>query len=91
MDCGHLCDVASLGLPQHWPFCLFHGAATCMEGLSHSTAPSFASRVRRSAKLTTILSEDKGETLPMSLVLCLKAAAPSVLRTEIILPDWNNF
>jgi hypothetical protein len=61
--------------PLVWWLCLILGAVSCFYGLSHSTAPSFATRITAVGRAHDDVERRQGR---------------DTIETEIILPAWAN-
>lgn len=75
-----------------WWLCMILGAVTCLYGLSHSTAPSFATRITAIGKSYDYVERTRGRNpfkdTYYGFRFVPEGGEPINIETEIILPDW---
>jgi hypothetical protein len=76
--------------PVVWWLCLILGVITCMYGLSHSTAPSFAPRITIVGKAFDHVEMRRGRDTYSGFRFVPDGGEPVNIQTQIILPDWNT-
>ena len=76
--------------PLVWWFLLAAGAVTIFYGLSHSTAPSFATRITAVGKAYDHLERRRGRDTSYGFRFVPDGGEPVNIETEIILPDWGT-
>lgn len=75
--------------PLVWWLCLILGRVTCMFGLSHSTAPSFAARITAIGKAYDHVERKRGSDTYYGFRFVPDGEEPVNIETQIILPDWD--
>jgi hypothetical protein len=73
-----------------WWLCLIVGAVLCMYGLSHSTEPSFATRITAVGKTYDYVEWKRGRDSQHGFRFVPEDGAPINIQTQIILPGWAN-
>jgi len=73
-----------------WWFCLILGGITCLYGLSHSTAPSFAPRITSIGKTYDYVEHRQGRDTYYGFRFEPPGGESVNIETAIILPDWNS-
>jgi hypothetical protein len=76
--------------PLVWWLCAILGAVTCMYGLFHSTAPSFATRITAIGKASNHVERRFGGDTYYGFRFVPDGGEPVNLETAIILPDWSD-
>jgi len=76
--------------PVVWWLCLILGAITCVYGLSHSTAPSFAPRITVVGKASDHVEMRRGRDTYYGFRFVPDGGESVNIETQIILPDWNT-
>jgi hypothetical protein len=81
-------------LPVVWWVCLILGGVTCIYGLTHATAPSFATRITAIGRTYDYVERTAG-TWPYEDTLhgfrfVPDGGEPVNIETEIILPGWGD-
>lgn len=79
--------------PLAWWLCLILGAVMCMYGLSHSVAPSFATRITAVGKAYDHYDHVERERFGYTYYgfrFVPDGGEPVNIETEIILPDWDT-
>lgn len=61
-----------------------------MYGLSHSTAPSFATRVTQTGKASAFVEQRYGRDSKFTFTFSPEGQRPIQLDTHIIVPHWGN-
>lgn len=69
---------------------LVSGVVTCIYGLSHSTAPSFAAQVSRIGTSSAFVEKSIGRSSKFVFVLVPASGSPINIETHIIVPHWGN-
>jgi hypothetical protein len=73
-----------------WWLCLILGAIACIYGLSHSTAPSFATRITAVGRAYDDVERHQGRDTYFVFRFVPDGGQPVNIETEIILPGWAN-
>jgi hypothetical protein len=73
-----------------WWLCLILGVASCFYGLSHSTAPSFATRITAVGRAYDCVERRQGRDTFYGFLFVPDLGEPVNIETEIILPGWGN-
>jgi hypothetical protein len=73
-----------------WWLCLIVGAASCIFGLFHSTAPSFAPRITAIGKAYDYVERIVGRDTYYGFRFVPDDGEPVNIETSIILPDWST-
>jgi hypothetical protein len=73
-----------------WWLCLILGVVTCVFGLSHSTAPSFATRITAIGKAYDYVERKRGRDTYYGFRFVPDGGEPVNIETQIILPDWRT-
>jgi hypothetical protein len=71
-----------------WWVCLILGGVTCMYGLSHSTAPSFATRITAVGRTYDCVERRQGRNTYYGFRFVPDGGQPVNIETEIIIPGW---
>lgn len=73
-----------------WVVCLILGAITCMYGLFHSSAPSFATRITAVGKTYDCVDRRLGRDTFYGFRFVPDGGQPVNIETEIIIPGWAD-
>jgi len=73
-----------------WWLCLILGAVSCIYGLSHSTAPSFATRITAVGRVYDHVERRQGRDTYYGFRFVPDRGEPVNIETQIILPGWAN-
>jgi hypothetical protein len=76
--------------PLVWWLCLILGAVACIYGLSHSTAPSSATRITAVGRAYDDVERRLGRDTYFAFRFVPDGGQPINVETEIILPGWAN-
>ncbi len=76
--------------PLVWWLCLILGAVTCMYGLSHSTTPSFATRITAVGRTYDYTERQQGRDTFYGFRFVPDGGQPVNIETEIIIPGWRD-
>jgi hypothetical protein len=71
-----------------WLLCLILGVVTCGYGLSHSTAPSFATRITAVGTTYDCVQRRQGRDTYFVFRFVPDGGQPVDIETEIIIPSW---
>jgi hypothetical protein len=72
-----------------WWLCLILGGVTCGYGLSHSTAPSFATRITAVGRTYDCVQRRQGRDTYFGFRFVPDGGQPVDIETEIIIPSWG--
>jgi hypothetical protein len=73
-----------------WWLCLIVGVVACGYGLSHSTAPSFATRITAVGRTYNYVERQYGRDTFYGFRFVPNGGEPVNVETEIIIPGWAN-
>jgi hypothetical protein len=73
-----------------WWLCLIVGAVACVYGLSHSTAPSFASRITATGRIYEIAERRRGRDTYFAFRFAPDSGKLLTIETTIIIPGWGD-
>jgi hypothetical protein len=76
--------------PLAWWLLLILGAVTCWYGMSHSTAPSFASRVTAVGKIYEFGERGRGRDRYFGFRFVPEIGDTIDMQTEMVFPHWGN-
>jgi hypothetical protein len=75
--------------PIVWWLCLIVGGGACVYGLSHSTAPSYATQITAIGKAYDHVERRRGRGTYFGFRFVPDGGEPVDIETLIILPDWG--
>jgi hypothetical protein len=76
--------------PLVWWLCLILGVVTCIYGLSHSTAPSFATRITAVGRTYDCVERRQGRDTYFGFRFVPDGGQPVNIETNIITPSWAD-